>query len=154
MKKYFLIGPQAFKFPLAAALTIFLILPGCTQKQSVPEPAAQSQDDYTLIAQAFLSKQNGVAVQAHGIVGQLLNDDSEPPRHQRFIVRLPSGQTLLVVHNIDIAPRIDDLKSSVPIYFRGEYIFSEKGGTIHKTHHDPLKRMPGGWIEFNGKKYE
>jgi hypothetical protein len=28
-------------------------------------------------------------------------------RHQRFILRLPSGQTVLIAHNIDVAPRVE-----------------------------------------------
>ena len=43
-----------------------------------------------------------------GTVERLLADDEEGSRHQRFILRLASGQTLLVAHNIDVAPRVDE----------------------------------------------
>lgn len=145
---------EAFKIAPTVIFIVSLTLTGCDSKQTESKQSAQTQDDFVLISQAFHTKQSGIFVQAHGLVGNIFADDTAPPRHQRFVVRLPSGQTLLVAHNIDIAPRIEDLRTSVPIYFRGEYLWNEKGGTVHKTHHDPSGRMPGGWIEYNGKKYE
>ncbi len=44
-----------------------------------------------------------------GVVDKILADDNDGGRHQRFILRLGSGQTLLVAHNIDIAPRLPSL---------------------------------------------
>jgi hypothetical protein len=40
---------------------------------------------------------------AGGVVA-ILPDDTKGRRHQRFIIRLAAGQTLLVAHNIDLAP--------------------------------------------------
>jgi len=38
-------------------------------------------------------------------------------RHQRFIIRVDSRQTVLVAHNIDIAKRIDELKKGDVVIF-------------------------------------
>jgi Protein of unknown function (DUF3465). len=51
-----------------------------------------------------------------------LPDDEQGSRHQRFILRLASGRTLLVAHNIDLAPRIDGLQVGDQVAFSGEYI--------------------------------
>ncbi|QOY51204.1 DUF3465 domain-containing protein [Candidatus Sulfurimonas baltica] len=40
-----------------------------------------------------------------GDVIRVLSDDNTGSRHQRFIIRLSSGQTLLIAHNIDLAPK-------------------------------------------------
>ncbi len=89
-----------------------------------------------------------------GKVTKLLSDDNKGSRHQRFIVKLSSGQTLLVAHNIDLAPKVNSLKEGGFIKFCGEYENNAKGGVVHWTHRDPNNRHVGGWLEYNGQKYE
>lgn len=89
-----------------------------------------------------------------GNVTKLLSDDNTDSRHQRFIIRLSSGQTLLVAHNIDLAPKVYELKVGDFIKFCGEYENNAKGGIVHWTHHDLNQRHIGGWLEYNGHKYE
>ena len=71
----------------------------------------------------------------------------------RFIMEEPSGRTLLVAHNIDIAPRVERLFEGGKIRVFGEYEPNDLGGIIHWTHHDPEQRIEGGWIEFRRKRY-
>ena len=85
---------------------------------------------------------------------RVLADDNNGSRHQRFIVQLGSGQTLLVAHNIDIADRVAYLESGDHIEFNGEYEWNPKGGVIHWTHHDPQGRHQSGWIKHNGHTYQ
>ena len=85
---------------------------------------------------------------------RILPDDVNGAHHQRFILKLASGQTLLITHNIDIAQRIDALYVGDIVRFKGEYVWNEKGGMIHWTHHDPQGRHVAGWIVHNGKTYE
>lgn len=106
------------------------------------------------IDQAFHNQQSDLMVTEAGRVVKVLSDDTQGSRHQRFLVKLDSGLTVLIAHNIDLAPRVDRLKSGDFIHFKGEYEWNEKGGVVHWTHLDPAKRHPGGWIELNGKRYE
>lgn len=89
-----------------------------------------------------------------GTVVKLLADDLEPPRHQRFIIKLPDRSTLLVVHNIDIAPRLNSIRSGDTVEYCGEFIDNDKGGLVHWTHRDPSGRRKGGWLKHNGRFYE
>ena len=102
--------------------------------------------DDSAIGRAFASGASNIQVEGEGTVTRVLPDDLNGSRHQRFIVQLASGQTLLIAHNIDIAPRIDGLQVGDSVSFNGEYVWNEKGGVIHWTHHDPQGRHVAGWI--------
>lgn len=104
------------------------------------------------IAEAFRERRSGLWVQAEGVVTAILPDDRRGSRHQRFILRLPSGQTLLVSHNVDLAPRAP-LDEGDTVAFRGEYEWNDEGGVIHWTHRDPSGRGPGGWLRHRGRTY-
>ena len=106
------------------------------------------------IGRAFASGVSDIQVEGEGTVIRLLPDDLDGSRHQRFIVELASGQTLLVSHNIDVAPRIAGLEVGDSVSFNGEYVWNEKGGVIHWTHHDPRGRHVAGWVIHNGKTYK
>ena len=106
------------------------------------------------VAEAYASRQSGIPVEGSGTVTRLLGDDSLGDRHQRFILRLPSGQTVLVAHNVDLAPRVDRLALGDTVAFRGEYEWNDKGGTIHWTHHDPQGHHAGGWLRHDGRTFE
>lgn len=99
------------------------------------------------IEEAFRGKLSGVFLTAKGQVLRILSDDKKGVPHQRFILRLPSGHTLLVLHNISVAPRVP-LKEGIWLSVRGEYRWTEKGGLLHFTHR-PTGRPQGGvggWI--------
>jgi len=106
------------------------------------------------IGRAFASGASDIQVEGEGTVIRVLPDDLNGSRHQRFIVQLASGQTLLMTHNIDIAARIDGLNVGDDVRFNGEYVWNAKGGVIHWTHHDPQGRHVAGWIIHSGKTYK
>jgi len=106
------------------------------------------------LAQLFQQQASGVEVNGSGTVSRILADDDDGSRHQRFILELDSGQTLLVAHNIDIAPRLNGLQVGDRVSFSGEYVYSDQGGTIHWTHHDPQGQHVAGWLEWNGQRYQ
>tara|TARA_Y100000588_G_C13479542_1_gene596208 strand:+ start:62 stop:457 length:396 start_codon:yes stop_codon:yes gene_type:complete len=106
------------------------------------------------LKQAYQNHQSDLQVQGSGIVSRVLPDDNKGSRHQKFILRLDSRQTLLVAHNIDLAPRIPNLKVGDVVQFYGEYEWNDKGGVIHWTHRDPGNRHAHGWLKHQGKIYE
>ena len=103
---------------------------------------------------AFAAGQSDVVVRDSGRVVRILADDNDGSRHQRFIVEIDSGLTVLIAHNIDVAPRIDGLRKGDVVEFRGEYEWNDRGGVIHWTHHDPQGYRAGGWIEHAGRRFE
>jgi hypothetical protein len=104
------------------------------------------------VERAFADKRSDLWLEATGVVQRELPDDTDPPRHQRFILELDSGHTLLVAHNIDVAPRVP-LEAGARITVRGEYEWNQRGGLIHWTHRDESGRQGGGWVRFQGVHY-
>ena len=123
--------------------------PAPTTSRRTVDPSGEAE-----ILRAFEQETSDLWVEAGGVVDRLLPDDTEGSRHQRFILRLPSGHTVLVSHNIDLAPRLSNLRVGDPVAFRGEYEWNARGGVIHWTHHDPQGRLPGGWLDHEGRRYE
>ena len=107
-----------------------------------------------VLKQAFENEQSDIQVEGEGTVWKTLPDDNKGTRHQRFILKLSSGQTLLVAHNIDLADKIKGLKKGDKVAFYGEYEWSEQGGVIHWTHHDPAGRHEDGWLKHGGQVYQ
>jgi hypothetical protein len=93
-------------------------------------------------------------VSGSGTVIRILTDDDEGDRHQRFLLRLQSGATLLVAHNIDVAPRVEPLHVGDTVEYAGEFAWNPKGGVVHWTHHDPSGRHPDGWLRHDGHTFQ
>ena len=103
---------------------------------------------------AFDNHFSHVQINGAGTVYKILRDDNEGRRHQKFILRLPWGQTLLVAHNIDIAPRLNGIQEGDKIEFQGQYEWNSKGGVLHWTHHDPSGRHQSGWLKYGESIYQ
>ena len=116
------------------------------------QPASYQENN--TIKNAYENRRSNVQVQGSGTVIRVLRDDNEGSRHQKLILQLSSGQTLLVAHNIDLAPRINSISNGDNVQFYGEYEWNNKGGVIHWTHHDPNGRHAGGWLKHNGRTYQ
>jgi hypothetical protein len=101
---------------------------------------------------AYAKADTGRWIEDTGFVLRLLPDDDDESRHQRFVIRLSNGQTLLVAHNIDLVERIP-LSLGDRVSFRGMYEWNEFGGLVHWTHHDPLGVEDGGWLKYRRKIY-
>lgn len=112
-----------------------------------------AQNDHT-ITNAYQNQLSDIQVNGSGKVNHVLRDDDEGSRHQRFILRLSSEHTVLIAHNIDLAPRINTLQKGDIVQFFGEYEWNSKGGVVHWTHHDPGGRHVDGWLKHNGRKYD
>ena len=137
-------------------LLFIIIVAGITWQQdpSLLNFSAQAQASDELIQQAYRNHQSDVQVKGKGTVIKTLSDDLKGSRHQRFILRLNNGQTLLVAHNIDLAPRLNGLSKNQTVEFYGEYEWNNKGGILHWTHRDPAGRHKHGWLKYNGKTYQ
>jgi len=115
---------------------------------------AEGGDGDAILAAALRDRVHDLRVQDRGIVARLLGDDTDGARHQRFVLRLESGQTLLVAHNIDVAPRVDGLEVGESVSFSGIYEWNAEGGTVHWTHRDPDGKHAPGWIRHDAKTYQ
>jgi hypothetical protein len=116
------------------------------------KPSAPSNDD--IIKVLFNKKQSGIQVHGDGVVIKILPDDNDGAKHQRFILKLNSGQTLLIAHNIDIAPRLEGLAVGEKIEFYGEYYYNDEGGGVHRTHHAPDGKHISGYLKRDGNIYQ
>jgi hypothetical protein len=103
---------------------------------------------------AYDNHQSNVQVKGSGTVIRILKDDNKGSRHQKFILKLSSGLTVLIAHNIDLAPRINSISNGDVIQFYGEYEWNNKGGVVHWTHRDPNGYHVGGWLKRNGRTYQ
>ena len=109
------------------------------QKASLDSKASNFQipNDDAKIQQVFQTQKNNIQLQSSGTVKVVLVDDNNGSRHQKFILQLQNGLTVLVAHNIDLNPRIDGLQKGDTVGFYEEYEYSEKGGLIHWITHAP-----------------
>ncbi len=144
---------------LVPVVKVSLLFPwSMPMADAAPKNQARRADvkDDDVLMQAYRNGQSDLIVEGAGIVEKLLPDDLEGSRHQKFILRLASGQSLLVSHNIDsdVSHRIDALREGDEIRFRGEYEWNERGGILHWTHDDPRDWHEDGWLEHNGIRYD
>ena len=145
--------PSMKKFALI--LVIAALAYGYVQETgiSVPwSPTPNGSND--TLQDAFANQRSDVQVKGEGTVTRILADDLEGSRHQRFIVRLDSGQTLLISHNIDLAPRVANLSVGDSIEFFGEYEWNDKGGVLHWTHKTLRGNHEPGWLVYEGIRYD
>jgi hypothetical protein len=96
----------------------------------------------------------GSQVRGSGTVVRILADDDNGSRHQRFIIQIQSGRTLLIAHNIDLAPRVAGIRKGDTVEFNGEFEPNPQGGVIHWTHLDPQGSHVAGWLKYNGRMYQ
>ena len=102
---------------------------------------------------AYAAQRSGVWLETSGRVIRVLRDDNEGSRHQKFILELDDGHSVLVAHNVDLARRIP-VRQGLSLTLRGRYEWNDRGGVIHWTHHDPEGREQGGWIDVDEVRYE
>jgi hypothetical protein len=138
----------------AIAGAAYFLQPGGPETALPGTPQAPVSSTASALARAFDEQRSNVQVVADGVVLQTLADDDQGSRHQRFIVAMPDGQTVLVAHNIDLAARVEALQVGDPVSVHGEYEWNAKGGVIHWTHDDPRGAHTAGWIKHRGRTYQ
>jgi hypothetical protein len=149
---------RAFVASLVAVAACSLVFPACAPDAStevapaaVAASTARELDESQLLA-AVRGRFRDRWIESSARVVALLADDLEGDRHQRFLLKLEDGSTVLVAHNLDLAPHVPVEKGDT-VELRGEYVWNEKGGVVHWTHHDPRRPGGGGWIRVRGKTY-
>ncbi len=141
------------RITIAAMVICALSWTACGRAVPLSAPNRATVCGDSPVGRAFKNGTSDVQVEDEGVVTRTLTDDLDGGRHQRFIVRLASGQTVLIAHNIDIAPRVVGPHKDDRVRFYGEYVWNDKGGTVHWTHHDPQGNHPDGWLKHNGRIY-
>lgn len=144
------------KTVITLAISIVVAIYGYVENSSNPITTVQQQRKSSdqLLQKAYRNRQSDIQVKGSGIVIKILSDDIHGSRHQRFILRLSSGQKLLITHNIDLAPKITSLQKGDIVEFNGEYEYNAKGGVLHWTHHDPNRRHADGWLKHKDRMYK
>jgi hypothetical protein len=122
-------------------------------KPAKPAGKAAAKTKVDTLRRAIDNREREVWVDGRGTLVKLLPDDREGDRHQRLLVRLDEGDTILIAHNIDVAPRVK-VDEGDEVTFKGEFVWNDRGGVVHWTHHDPQKRRTGGWVKARGKTYQ
>ena len=154
VKKVYAVGLLVTLMTLVPVLSSpSLLFPGSIPMADAAPRRSAIKGDAELM-EAYRDRTSDLIVDGVGRVERLLSDDLEGSRHQRFILRLGSGQSLLISHNIDVAPRINALRVGDQVRFRGEYEWNQQGGLVHWTHDDPKDWHADGWLEHNGVRYE
>lgn len=118
---------------------------------TVARPAADATGA-TRLRDAFTRRARNVPVEVTAVVTRLMRDDTEGLQHQRFLIRA-AGLSILVAHNTGLAPRAP-VQPGDTIRIRGEYVWNDKGGVLHWTHHDPRGRHAPGFIEVRGQRVQ
>ncbi|MCA9295839.1 MAG: DUF3465 domain-containing protein, partial [Phycisphaerales bacterium] len=91
-----------------------------------------ARDDADAIVRAFEREQSDLMVEFPGRITKVLPDDTETPRHQRFIVQLSNDHTILIAHNIDLCDRVP-IRERDRVIVHGEYEWNDRGGVVHWT---------------------
>jgi len=148
MKKHWIV------IVIAALIAVYQGWHRPDERRSLPQDASHEVRKHSSLQQAIATHASHVQVEGSGEVVKVLADDRDGSPHQRFLVRVGSGEVILIAHNIDLAPRVDALRAGDAIDFAGEYIWNEKGGVLHWTHHDPSGRHRSGWLRHAGRTYQ
>ena len=122
-------------------------------RQNTRPVLVATTDGEQAILDAFQKRKSDVIVQTTATVKKNLPDDNIGSRHQKAILLLPSGHTVLLAHNIDLADKVP-FNEGDTIEVCGEYEYTDQGGVIHWTHHDPRGRHEDGWIQHQGIQYK
>jgi hypothetical protein len=103
---------------------------------------------------AYQAKESDVQIRSTGVVVKILGDDNSGSRHQKCLLKLATGHTVLISHNVDLAPKVKIIDIGDSVEFCGEYEWNCKGGVVHWTQHDPAGKHQGGWLKHTGTRYE
>lgn len=159
MKKRILaVLPLLLTFAVIFIFQLYFDQSGSDTTTNAPTPQPQVNHSPAInnpqLLAAFQDRVAKLQVRGQGTIIKVLKDDIEGSRHQRLLLQVNDNQTLLIAHNIDLAPRIPNPEIGGVVEFYGEYVWNNKGGVLHWTHKDPRGNHPDGWLEYQGKRYQ
>lgn len=122
-----------------------------TERADTSQVQSVQNDDQVIQAQA--NQAHKVEVLFCAKVKKLLPDDTKGLPHQRFLLELSNGSSLLIAHDTKYAPVVP-IQAGDLVTVKGEYIWNKRGGVVHWTHRSDTPRHEGGYIDFQGVRYQ
>lgn len=119
----------------------------------LPDVAVDLSGNQQEILQAQAQKLRRVEVFINAQVCRLLPTDNRGLRHQKFLIRLTNGTTVLVANDLTVGQMVPCQVGDI-LQIRGEYIWTRRGGVLHWTHHSDTREHPGGWIRLGSQTYQ
>lgn len=136
----------------ATAIVVLAVLIGVALLWQ-SRPGYRIEPGFMTVQDAYRYHQTGMMAEVTGTVARVLMDDKDDPRHQKFIIRMTNGQSLLILHDQvsgdQVPVKVDDT-----VLVRGEYQWTETGGMLRFTQRDYSPRRMHGWIEHQGRRYD
>lgn len=127
-------------------LLICFVLGGCGEGEA---PITNDR-----LIETFESGRTGIWGSGHGPVVQILGDQEiGGETMQRFTVRLNDELVLQIRHPLAHADRVP-VERGGEVRFQGYYEWEARGGFLSLTYHDPEQPGSGGWIEYDGTRYD
>ncbi len=145
------------KFSLLSILP-FLIISGCSSDISSitydVQPFIEQNNSVSVLKKKPGKFENGIY---QGIVTELLPDDLEGLKHQKFKIKVTgnrfTGEIFLIAHDTSYAPYVP-LKVGSEVEIKGDLVLNESPKVLHWTHHGVNTPHPDGYIKFDGKTYQ
>ena len=116
-------------------------------------PGYEVKPGYLAVENAFHSQQTDLMVEVDGTVVRILETHELRDRYQEFVIRIENGQSVHIVHDKAYADEIP-LAVGDQVLVRGEYRWTENGGTIRYTYRDRSMQRRHGWIDHKGDRYQ
>lgn len=105
------------------------------------------------IIQAQSQQARKVELTVTAPIKKLLREEDYREPHQRFLLILSNGTTVLVANDLKYGTFAPVQEGNV-VRIHGEYIWNEKGGVLHWTHKSDEPNHESGYIDFNGMRYQ
>jgi len=123
------------------------------QPNLMPDPATNLTSTQQDIIQAQTQQLRKVELVTSAQVCRMLPTDNKGLRHQKFLVRLTNGTTVLVANDLTMGQMVPCHPGDT-LEIKGEYIWTQRGGVLHWTHHSDTSEHPGGWIRLGSQTYQ
>lgn len=120
---------------------------------AMPQDISGENFNDSALVEALESQRGVFFVEAGNLqVIRVLPEDHQGLPHQKWVARTSSGETILVVYNLDMGQRVP-IKVGDRFAVGGQFIWKPRGALIHWTHDDPRKYRPDGYVYHNGIIY-